>query len=243
MLTLSDITHSYGQTQVLGRISLELPPGRVISVVGPSGCGKTTLLHIAAGLIAPNGGQVSNRFRRLAVMFQEPRLLPWRTTLDNLAFGLKAQGVAQAERHAAARRIGAHLGLAEALGAYPHQLSGGMRQRAALGRALAVEPELLLLDEPFSALNIGLRRDLQTLLLDLIAERRLAALFVTHDLAEAVRIGDELLVLSPAPAYVVQHWRQARPASDRDAVYIHETIAQLLRMPPVAAAFDRRTQP
>ncbi|MCS6880291.1 MAG: ABC transporter ATP-binding protein [Oscillochloridaceae bacterium] len=237
MLRLTDISHHYGQTPVLDRVSLELPKGRVICLVGPSGCGKTTLLHIAAGLFPPSGGEVTNHFRRIAVVFQEPRLLPWRNTRDNIAFGLKAHGVVRAERRGIAERLGARLGLDEALDRYPHQLSGGMRQRAALGRALAVEPELLLLDEPFSALDVGLRRDLQNLFLELIAERGLAALFVTHDLTEAVRIGDEVMVLTPAPGRVVEHWQQSRSAPQRDPVYVYETVAHLLRVPAVADAF------
>ncbi len=237
MLVMNDIRHSYGGTVVLEGVSLALRPGQVLSMTGPSGCGKTTLLHMAAGLVRPGSGTVDNRFRRAAYVFQEPRLLPWRTTADNIAFGLKAQGVAPAHRRRQAMELVQRLGLTGAEGKYPHQLSGGMRQRVALGRALAVEPDLLLLDEPFSALDLGLKRELQELLLSLLAERNLAALFVTHDLAEAVRLGDELLVLSPSPGRVRQRQILDRPPAQRDDPYVYETLSRLLREPAVAACF------
>jgi NitT/TauT family transport system ATP-binding protein len=203
MLTLEAVSHSFGQGPVLEGVSLTLAPGQVLAITGPSGCGKTTLLHIAAGLLRPSQGSVTNTFTRSAYVFQEPRLLPWRTARQNLAFGLKAMGVAPAERRAAAERLAARLGLEGALDRYPHQLSGGMRQRVALGRALAVDPDLILLDEPFGALDSARRKSMQDLLLGLLAERGAAALFVTHDLSEAERVGDELLVLSPAPGRIL----------------------------------------
>jgi len=230
MLTLTAICHDYGTGLVLDRVSLTLEPGSVVALTGPSGCGKTTLLNIAAGLLEPSGGSVESGFLRAAYVFQEPRLLPWRTALDNIAFGLKALGVPAAERRNKARTLGYRMGLDDtALRQYPHQLSGGMRQRVSLGRALAVEPDLLLLDEPFSALDRSRRAELQELLLGLIAERRLAALFVTHDLAEAVRMGDELVMLSPAPSRVSDRFRPDRPPAERDDLYVYETLSALLR--------------
>lgn len=241
MLTLTAITHHYGSTPVLEQVSLRVKPGQVVVLTGPSGCGKTTLLHIAAGLVAPCAGVVENHFRQTAYIFQEPRLLPWRTTLDNIAFGLKARGMPKAERHHVAQALAEQLGLAEAHAKYPHQLSGGMRQRVALGRALAIDADMLLMDEPFSALDVGLRRELQDLLLRLLAERGLAALFVSHDLAEAVRLGDELLVLSRAPGRIVHRWRQDCPPTGRDAGYVYATVAALVREPAVAASFGLRS--
>ncbi|MDF2628824.1 MAG: transporter related protein [Symbiobacteriaceae bacterium] len=204
MLKLTAISHDYGQGTVLADISLDLAPGRVLALTGPSGCGKSTLLHMAAGLVTPGAGHVSNTFRRTACVFQEPRLLPWRTARENIAFGLKALGVRGAERRSRSEALARRLGLEDALAKYPHQLSGGMRQRVALGRALAVEPDLLLLDEPFGALDAGRRAELQEMLLSLLRERGLAALLVTHDLAEAERLGDELVVLSGAPGRVLE---------------------------------------
>lgn len=206
-------------------------------MAGPSGCGKTTLLNIAAGLVTPTSGAVDNRFERTAYVFQEPRLLPWRTALDNIAFGLKAVGVPSGERRKTASALSERLGLRESAGKYPHQLSGGMQQRVALGRALAIDPDLLLLDEPFSALDIGRRRELQAFVLGLLDQGRLAALFVTHDLAEAVRMADELIVMSPSPGSVAYRWRQARPPRDRDDPYVYEAVSALLREPRVAECF------
>ncbi|HYF76528.1 MAG TPA: ATP-binding cassette domain-containing protein [Symbiobacteriaceae bacterium] len=204
MLKLKSVSHDYGQGAVLADVTLELAPGRVLALTGPSGCGKSTLLHMAAGLLTPGAGEVENTFRRTACVFQEPRLLPWRTARANIAFGLKALGMAGAERRSRAEALAARLGLADAIAKYPHQLSGGMRQRVALGRALAVEPDLLLLDEPFGALDAGRRAELQEMLLGLLRERGLAALLVTHDVAEAERLGDELVVLSGAPGRVLE---------------------------------------
>lgn len=240
MLALTDVRHCYGQTTVLDQISLRVHSGQVVALNGPSGCGKTTLLHIAARLITPPVGVVENQFRQTAYMFQEPRLLPWRTTIDNIAFGLKARGVSRTERRQVARALAERLGLAEAHAKYPHQLSGGMRQRVALGRALAIDADLLLMDEPFSALDIGLRRELQDLLLRLLAERDLAVLFVSHKLAEAVRVGDELLVLSSTPGRVVYRWQQQRPHAERNDSYVYTTVATLVREPTIAASFGLR---
>jgi NitT/TauT family transport system ATP-binding protein len=204
MLKLVDIRHDYGQGPVLDGVSLELLPGRVTAIAGPSGCGKSTLLAIAAGLLAPQSGQVVNRFDRTAFVFQEPRLLPWRRTIANIAFGLKALGSDFPERTQKAEALANRLGLAGALDKYPHQLSGGMRQRVALGRALAVEPDLLLLDEPLGAQDPERRAELQDLLRSLIAERGTAALLVTHDAAEAERMADQVIFLSAAPGRVLQ---------------------------------------
>lgn len=237
MLTLRAIDHRYGSIPVLDGISFRLPKGRVFALTGPSGAGKTTLLHIAAGLLAPTSGTVDNRFRCTAYVFQDPRLLPWRTAAENIAFGLKARGVEPTERRYVAEDIAHRLGLGSALEKYPRQLSGGMRQRVAIGRALALDPDLLLLDEPFSALDIGLRRELEDLVLDLLVERGLAALFVTHDLLEAVRMGDEVLVLSRPPARVVYRWEQTRPPHEREPSELHHAVAELLQQPAVADSF------
>lgn len=204
MLRLRSISHDYGQGAVLEHVTLELAPGRVLALTGPSGCGKSTLLHMAAGLLAPVAGDVENTFRRTACVFQEPRLLPWRTARENIAFGLKALGLGGAARRSRAEALAQRLGLGDAVAKYPHQLSGGMRQRVALGRALAVEPDLLLLDEPFGALDAGRRAELQEMLLGLLRERGLAALLVTHDVGEAELLGDEMLVLSGAPGRVLE---------------------------------------
>jgi len=235
VLTMTGVGHDFGSGPVLEGIDLRLEPGQVLAIVGRSGCGKTTLLQIASGLIAPTRGRVENRFRRLAYVFQEPRLLPWRTAWQNIAFGLKAAGASAGEQRRVASALIERLGLSGAADRYPHELSGGMRQRVALGRALAIEPDLLLLDEPFGALDPGLRADMQRLLLDLLAERQVAALFVTHDLTEAVRMGDALIALSPAPGRIIARVPLGRtPRTDADA-YVHRTVAAI--WPQVSAAY------
>lgn len=237
MLRLEAVGHDFGRERTLAGIDLAIAPGESVCLVGPSGCGKTTLLRIAAGLITPSEGRVSDAFHRSAVVFQEPRLLPWRRLLDNIALGLKAQGVPRRERLARARALADELGLAERHHHFPHELSGGMQQRVALARALAVDADLLLLDEPFSALDVGLRSEAQTLLLELLARRGIASLLVTHDLTEALRLGHRVLVMSPSPGRIVHEERIARPFVERDTAFLYEAAGALLRQAAVAESF------
>lgn len=237
MLELDNIGHVFGMNRVLDGVSLTLAPGEAVCLVGPSGCGKTTLLRVAAGLVSPDEGRVTDGFHRSAVVFQEGRLLPWRRLLDNIALGLKAAGMPRRERLPRARALAAELGLGECHEHFPHELSGGMQQRAALARALAVEADCLLLDEPFSALDVGLRSEAQSLLLDLLARRGIAALMVTHDLTEALRLGHRVVVLSPAPGRIVHETRVERPFAERDAAFLYEAAGALLRHPAVAESF------
>ncbi|WP_163559364.1 ATP-binding cassette domain-containing protein [Halomonas sp. NO4] len=237
MLKFDAVGHVFGMSRVLDRVSLTLAPGESVCLVGPSGCGKTTLLRIAAGLVTPTEGGVKDSFHRSAVVFQEGRLLPWRRLLDNIALGLKAAGVPRRERRARARTLAAELGLADRHDHFPHELSGGMQQRVALARALAVEADCLLLDEPFSALDVGLRSEAQMLLLDLLARRGIASLMVTHDLTEALRLGHRVVVLSPAPGRIVHETRVERPFAERDTAFLYEAAGALLRHPAVAESF------
>ncbi|PIE16925.1 MAG: hypothetical protein CSA68_00310 [Rhodobacterales bacterium] len=238
MLHWQHISHRFGLTDVLEDIDLSLQKGRVLSLVGPSGCGKSTLLNIAAGLLDPTEGVLINEFERLAIVFQDHRLLPWRRGIDNIAYGLKARGMPKAERHAAARQLARRMGLDdEDISKFPHELSGGMRQRISLARALAVQPDLLLLDEPFSALDVGLRRDLQDLVVSLIAEHGLSGVFVTHDLSEALRVSDEIIVMAPDPGRIVYRQQIALPVAERDETYVFQAVGQLMQVPAVDAAF------
>lgn len=237
MLRLESIGHDFGRQRTLENIELTVSPGESVCLVGPSGCGKTTLLRIAAGLVTSTEGRVSDGFRRSTVVFQEPRLLPWRRLLDNIGLGLKAMGVPRRERLARARLLADELGLAGHHGHYPHELSGGMQQRVALARALAVDADLLLLDEPFSALDVGLRSEAQTLLIGLLARRGIASLLVTHDLTEALRLGHRVVVLSPSPGRIVYEQRIELPFAERDTAFLYEAAGALLRQSAVAESF------
>jgi NitT/TauT family transport system ATP-binding protein len=238
MLELRDLDMRFAASSVLQHVTLAVRPCEFVAVLGPSGCGKTTLLRIAAGALRPNGGTVTNHFRRSAFVFQDSRLAGWMTALQNAAFGLKAAGVPKLIRESEAGRILLRLGFEDVdLAKRPHALSGGMRQRVGVARALAIAPDLLLLDEPFSALDIGLRREMQRLIRAEVDQLGIAALLVTHDIAEAVRLADRIVVLSPRPARIVAEIEN-RPCGD-DAL-IFETAAQLLRAPSVADALLRQ---
>jgi NitT/TauT family transport system ATP-binding protein len=198
-----------GVTAVDG-VDLEVRAGEFVAILGPSGCGKSTLLRLIAGLDAPQGGTVGVRGgstgagrARLAYVFQDAHLLPWRSVQRNVELPLELAGVEGARRAAAAARCIAQVGLAEAAGRFPAQLSGGMRMRASLARALVTDPELLLLDEPFAAVDEITRQKLDEQLHGLWLERRVTVVFVTHSISEAAFLARRIVVLSPRPARVV----------------------------------------
>lgn len=194
---------------VLRNLNLDLPGGEILAIVGPSGCGKTTLLRILAGLETPDRGEVAIGGRPVhglgsdrAVIFQEPRLLPWLTALGNVSFGLEARGVPRDQAQARARHYLRLVGLSEFEGAYPRQLSGGMAQRVGIARALTVQPEILLLDEPLGALDAMTKLTMQQELTRIWREEGLTMVLVTHDLEEAIFLADRVLVLSRDPGAV-----------------------------------------
>jgi NitT/TauT family transport system ATP-binding protein len=195
-----------GDTVALQGVSFTAAQNEFVSIVGPSGCGKTTLLHLVAGLLSPTDGSMildGPQAPRCAMVFQEPGLFPWLSILDNVAFGLEAQGVPPVERRRRAGQMIARMGLQEFAGHYPYELSGGMRQRAAIARALVTEPDLLLMDEPFRSLDAQMRTLLQQELVQLWNERPILVLFVTHDIEEALLLGQRVLVLSRRPGHVL----------------------------------------
>ena len=201
ILRVSGLGKSFGETCVFSDLSFSLPEGASLAVIGPSGCGKSTLLSMIAGLTAPSRGEV--RFPqncRMAFIMQDYGLFPWKRVRDNLALPLQLQGMGRAERHALARAMLEELGL-EGLGArFPMQLSGGQRQRVAIGRALISRPDLLLMDEPFAALDAITREHLQNLLLDIWQRRRMSFILVTHNVAEAAFLGRSIMVMGKSPA-------------------------------------------
>ena len=191
----------------VGNTTLVVERGEFVSVVGPTGCGKSTLLNIAAGLLAPSAGRVTifgeplvGLNRKAGYLFQADALMPWMSALDNVAVGLVYRGTARDEAHERARSWLARVGLAAHGHRYPHQLSGGMKKRVALAQTLIMDPQILLMDEPFSALDIQTRQLMENELLDLWSADRKSVVFITHDLEEAISMSDRVVVLSAGPA-------------------------------------------
>ena len=200
-------TRRRGQTrQALADVELDIAPGEFRCLLGPSGCGKSTLLNILAGFEIPDSGQVLVSGKPVTgpgpdrgVLFQTPRLFPWLTTWQNVLYGPKAQGVLSSAVERQAADLLESVGLSDARDAYPHELSGGMRHRAAFARVLINRPSVLLMDEPFGALDAITRANLQRFLLDLWQEQHTTIIFVTHDVEEATLLGDRVAVLSGSP--------------------------------------------
>ena len=187
--------------------SFQIGAGEFVSVVGPTGCGKSTLLNIVAGLLKPSGGQLrvfgephAGVNRRAGYMFQADALMPWRTALGNVTAGLEFRGVDPGEANRRGRDWLARVGLAGFEDRYPHHLSGGMRKRTALAQMLILDPQILLMDEPFSALDIQTRQLMENELLELWSANRKSVIFITHDLEEAISLSDRVVVLSAGPA-------------------------------------------
>jgi NitT/TauT family transport system ATP-binding protein len=206
--------------EVLRDISFRVPCGQIVAILGPSGAGKSTLLNLASGLIAPDQGRVlvmghdtrsDMDWRCVGYMFQDDRLLPWRSAVNNVGLALETGAMPGAERRRRAQAALDLVGLGDFAGAYPHQLSGGMRSRVALARSLVGEPDLLLMDEPFSRLDAQTRSTMHRELLRIHALRKMSILFVTHDVEEAVVLADSIVMLSPRPGRLRQQIDVALP--------------------------------
>ena len=206
------------EVQAVRSVSFAVAVGEVVSIIGPSGCGKSTLLNMGSGLYLPSSGvvrvdgqQVTGPQRKVAFMLQKDLLLPWRSIRENAEFGLEILGVPARERRERAHALLIKCHLSGFENHYPHQLSGGMRQRAALARTLAVDPLVLLMDEPFSALDAQTKMVLQQDLSKTVAAEGKTAVFITHDLAEAVLLSDRVLVMSSRPGTIVEEIRIELP--------------------------------
>ena len=227
-------------------VSFAIRDREVVSLIGPSGCGKSTLLNIAAGLDRPAGGTVlvdgtlvTRPNPHVAFMLQKDLLLPWRTILENVELGQEIQGVGRAERVERGRRLLGRYHLGEFADHYPHQLSGGMRQRAALARTMAMDPALVLLDEPFSALDAQTKMILQKDLAQVLFEERKTALFITHDIAEGVALSDRVLVMSRRPGTIVREFtvdmpNRHDPFARRQHPLMGEYVGEILALLDVA---------
>jgi NitT/TauT family transport system ATP-binding protein len=191
---------------VLDGVDLTVAPGEFVCLVGASGCGKSTLLNLVAGLVKPTAGTVEVSAARPALMFQEPALLPWLTASGNVELALRARGVGRAERRTEAARLLSLVNLADAGRKRVHELSGGMRQRVALARALAQDSKVLLMDEPFAALDAITRDVLHVELARVWAEQQLSVVFVTHNVREAVRLGTRVVLMGSRPGRIVREW-------------------------------------
>jgi NitT/TauT family transport system ATP-binding protein len=208
-----------GGVRALDGVTFDVPRGELTSVIGPSGCGKTTTLKIVAGLVEATSGQVEVDGTPVtapgpdrAFVFQDFALMPWATVLRNAAFGLELRGVPRKEREKIAREYVDKVGLGRFADAYPHQLSGGMRQRVGLARALAVDADILLMDEPFASVDEQIRRKFQEDLLDLLADESKTVIFVTHSIEEAVYVSDQIVIMTEGPSRVS---KVIRPGVDR----------------------------
>ena len=212
ILSTDSINVVYQETLIaLQNVSLDIPAAKLTAILGPSGCGKTTLLKVIAGLIKPTSGIVKVRGKEIegpgpdrALVFQDFALLPWATVLQNVGFGLRARGVPKKEREETSLHYIKEVGLLGFEDKYPHQLSGGMRQRTGLARALTINSDILLMDEPFSAVDEQMRRKLQEDLLNLLKVENKTVIFVTHSIEEAVYLADQVIILSGRPGSVAE---------------------------------------
>ncbi len=238
-LEVKGLNHHFGFTQILENINFSLEKGEVLSIVGPSGGGKTTLLRLCADLLDVQEGSVTNTFESSAFAFQDARLLPWKTVVDNIALGLLAKGVKRTIAISEAKKIALRFGLEEEdFEKFPKDLSGGMRQRVSFARALVTKPALLFLDEPFSALDIGLKKELQSVLIEMIANKEITVLFITHDLMEAIRLSDEILLLKADPGHIVKKFAFERAQQERDDAYVYNESAKILQDSEIISTFE-----
>lgn len=233
-LIANSISHSFGTLDVLSEVSFRVRSGEVVAIVGPSGCGKSTLLSILGGLLQPTAGRAElagspppDSLNPLTFVFQDFALLPWSTAEQNVEFPLLHTGLSTTERRATVQDALRRTGLSDFAGAYPKQLSGGMRQRVGIARALAVRPAILLMDEPLSALDSQTRELLMEDFIRLLADGSMGAAYVTHNLDEAVRLADRIVVLSRRPGRIREIVDVATPRGRRGDADVRLQLATL----------------
>ncbi|UAN03877.1 ABC transporter ATP-binding protein [Achromobacter mucicolens] len=236
-LIFDNVHKQFGDLPVVDGFTSEFKTGELVALVGPSGCGKSTLLHLAAGLEMPTQGSVLADGTKVAgphpsrtLVFQEHALYPWLTLEDNVALALEFQNTPKKRAREAAREWLARVSLAGFEHYYPHQVSGGMRQRAALARAFIAQPQTMLMDEPFGALDALTRLALQDVLRQLIAQEKPTVLLVTHDVEEALFLADRIVVFSPRPARVLREFNLAHRAKTHDLSDLAAEKREILRL-------------
>lgn len=240
-LTFDHVHKQFGSLQVVDGFSSEFKTGELVALVGPSGCGKSTLLHLAAGLEKPTDGRVLADGKPIAgphpsrtLVFQEHALYPWLTLRDNVALALEFQNVPKKTARQRADGWLARVGLDGFETYYPHQVSGGMRQRAALARAFIAQPQTMLMDEPFGALDALTRLSLQDVLRQLIEQEKPTVLLVTHDVDEALFLADRIVVFSPRPARVLKEFNLRHRAKTHDLADLAGEKREILRLLGIA---------
>jgi NitT/TauT family transport system ATP-binding protein len=229
-------------------ISLDVPTGEFLTMVGPSGCGKSTILNIVSGLMPPTDGTVEldgrpvqGVTRDIGYVTQQPNLMPWRSLIDNVSFPLQVVGAAKSERHDRAAELISMVGLAGFEHSYPHELSGGMRQRANIIRTLIYAPKVMLMDEPFGPLDAQTRVILQDQLLDIWSRTGVTIIFITHDLHEAIGLGDRIVLLSSRPGRIIRIDQVAMPRP-RDVFRMHDSDAFRALYDAIWVELERQVQ-
>ncbi|WBU53992.1 ABC transporter ATP-binding protein [Paracoccus sp. SCSIO 75233] len=234
VLRLENIGQSYFGRTVLDRINIDIAAGEILALVGPSGCGKSTLAHLSAGLSEPRTGRVLRGYTRHAMVFQEPRLMPWRTASSNIGYSLVRAGWSRSMRRRRVAEVAEEVALdPDDLKKYPGELSGGMKQRVAIARALAANPDFIFFDEPFTALDVALRRRMQDLVIATCADKGIAGLFITHDLEEAARLSHRIAVLDTRGRGVLGTRSLKGTPSGRTDETVHDWVKAALRQDPI----------
>lgn len=237
-LKVEELNFYFGFTQILNEISFELNSNEIVSIVGPSGGGKTTLLKLCGGLLDVTEGRVTNDFKSSAFAFQDARLLPWKSTIENIMLPIVSK-YSYKEAYDIACSMALKFGLEQKdFEKYPKDLSGGMRQRVNFARALVTKPQLLFLDEPFSALDIGLKRELQDFVLQSSVNEDMAVLFITHDIMEAIRLSDKILLLKSDPGEIVKTYEISRAKNQRDDEFVFERTREFLSDRDILEIFE-----